>query len=140
MDVIFLGHASTNGCRTLYFFPYLHREGVIPRYVDAPSGAGRIKLLQSLPAAEVYVVQRLVLGEAELEVLSANVELAKRAKIYASREAMESEVRRIQDTIRAAAVVAPPVPVFVLGVVIFVRRRRREREGAAAVRRLRGAA
>jgi len=73
----------------------------------------------------------------KLEVLAANIELAKQAKIQASRESMESQVQRIQGTIRTIAVAAPPIPVFALGVIIFIRRRRRELEGAAAVRRLR---
>jgi ABC-2 type transport system permease protein len=73
----------------------------------------------------------------KLEVLAANIELAKQAKVQASRESMESQVQRIQGTIRTIAVAAPPIPVFALGVIIFIRRRRRELEGAAAVRRLR---
>lgn len=76
----------------------------------------------------------------KLEVLAANIELAKQAKVQASRESMESQVQRIQGTIRTIAVAAPPIPVFALGVLIFIRRRRREREGAAAVRRLRAVA
>jgi ABC-2 type transport system permease protein len=76
----------------------------------------------------------------KLDVLSANIELAKQSKIQASRESMESQVQRIQGTIRTIAVAAPPIPVFALGVLIFIRRRRREREGAAAARRLRAVA
>jgi ABC-2 type transport system permease protein len=76
----------------------------------------------------------------KLEVLAANIELAKQAKVQASRESMESQVQRIQGTIRTIAVAAPPVPVFALGVLIFLRRRRRERESAAAARRLRSVA
>jgi ABC-2 type transport system permease protein len=76
----------------------------------------------------------------KLEVLAANIELAKQAKVQASRENMEAQVQRIQGTIRTIAVAAPPVPVFALGVLIFIRRRRREREGAAAARRLRAIA
>jgi ABC-2 type transport system permease protein len=71
------------------------------------------------------------------DVLKANIETEKEAKIASSKENMESQIRRIQSGIRTFAVLFPPIPVFVLGVVIFFRRQRRAREGAAVAHRLR---
>ncbi|HJS75097.1 MAG TPA: hypothetical protein VJ921_12480, partial [Vicinamibacteria bacterium] len=71
------------------------------------------------------------------DVTKANIETAKEAKVRASEERMETQIRRIQSGIRTLAVLLPPIPVFLLGVYIFIRREKREREGARAARRLR---
>jgi len=81
------------------------------------------------------------LQEAEnrrFEAMKATIESERDLKIERSKEEMESQVRRIQSGIKSLAGLLPPVPVFVMGILIFMRRQRREREGAAAVRRLRG--
>jgi ABC-2 type transport system permease protein len=72
------------------------------------------------------------------ETIKATIESERDVKVERSKEDMESQVRRIQSGIKTLAGLLPPVPVFVLGVFIFMKRRRREREGAAAAHRLRG--
>jgi ABC-2 type transport system permease protein len=90
------------------------------------------------PQAKEIMVRNLEDSEGrKMAVLQANIEQARDAKIQASRETMEAEIRRIQGTIRGIAVLLPPLPVLVLGAAVFARRRRREREGAAASGRLR---
>ena len=72
-----------------------------------------------------------------LDVQKSNIDAAKEAAIRASEERMETQIRLIQSSIRSAAVLLPPIPVFLLGVYIFIRRQKREREGAVQAHRLR---
>ena len=101
----------------------------------------RVAELQNRSDIDIQTMEIMVrnLQEVEnrrLEVLSTNIETEKENKVQASRERMETQIRRIQTTIKTFAILLPPVPVFLIGVATFVRRQRREREGAVAAHRL----
>jgi len=101
----------------------------------------RVEELQGRTDIDAQTKQIMVRNLEEVEnrrlsVLSTNINTEKDTRIQASRENMESQVRQIQTSIKTFAILLPPVPVILLGIVIFARRQRREREGAAAARRL----
>jgi ABC-2 type transport system permease protein len=73
----------------------------------------------------------------KFEAVKTTIDEERNTKIEQSKEIMESQVRSIQSNIKTMAGLLPPIPVFGVGIIIFLRRHRREKEGAAAVRRLR---
>jgi ABC-2 type transport system permease protein len=72
------------------------------------------------------------------EAEKAAIDAEMSAKIQRSKENTEAQIRGIQGGIKMLAGLAPPIPIFIVGIVVFLRRKKREREGAAAARRLRG--
>jgi ABC-2 type transport system permease protein len=72
-----------------------------------------------------------------LTVARTRIEDERGRRIEASRADMETAVRAIQSTIKLAAVVLPPIPAFVLFLVVSARRLRRERLGIRAERLVR---
>jgi ABC-2 type transport system permease protein len=69
-----------------------------------------------------------------LTVARSNIEDEKQRQIENSRAEMENSVRGIQNTIKLLAVALPPVPAFVLFVLVSIRRLRRERIGVPSDR------
>jgi ABC-2 type transport system permease protein len=75
-----------------------------------------------------------------LAVARANIEDERQRQLEASRANMEASVRGVQNTIKLLAVALPPIPAFVLFVLVSLRRLKRERIGVAAERLVEGRA
>jgi ABC-2 type transport system permease protein len=71
------------------------------------------------------------------EVTRSTIEEQRDARVSKAKEDASAAVVAIQNRIKAFAVLIPPIPVLILGIMTFVKRRKRELEGAAASRRLR---
>jgi ABC-2 type transport system permease protein len=69
-----------------------------------------------------------------LSVARANIEDERLRQVERSRADMEASVRRIQNTIKLLAVALPPVPAFLLFLLVSMRRLRREKLGVSADR------
>jgi ABC-2 type transport system permease protein len=67
-------------------------------------------------------------------VARANIEDEQQRQIDRSRADMEASIRRIQNTIKLLAVALPPVPAFVLFLLVSLRRLRREKLGVSVDR------
>ena len=75
-----------------------------------------------------------------LAVARTNIEEEKQRQIENSRADMENSIRGIQNTIKLLAVALPPIPAFVVFLVVSARRLRRERIGVPVDRLVEGQA
>jgi ABC-2 type transport system permease protein len=66
-----------------------------------------------------------------LSVARANIEDERQRQVEAARADMENSIRGIQHTIKLLAVTLPPIPAFVLFLIVSVRRLARERIGVS---------
>jgi len=72
-----------------------------------------------------------------LEVAQANIEDERESQIEDARVTMEASVRRIRNTIKILAVALPPIPAFVIFIVVGLKKLRRERERISTDRLIR---
>jgi ABC-2 type transport system permease protein len=95
--------------------------------VDVVALDARQKLLEQVVRTENEKLQRI----AE-EMINERNEMIRSTRLGA-----ELEIQEIQRRYKLAAVLIPPVPPLLLGLIVFTRRRLREREGISKARRLR---
>ncbi|MGA2739177.1 MAG: Gldg family protein [Bryobacteraceae bacterium] len=78
---------------------------------------------------EVMIANLKSAENRRLEVARANIDDEKQRQIENSRAEMENSIRGIQNTIKLMAVALPPIPAFIVFLIVSVRRLRRERIG-----------
>jgi len=78
---------------------------------------------------EVMIANLKTAENRRLDVARANIDDEKQRQIEDSRAEMENSIRGIQNTIKLMAVALPPIPAFIVFLIVSVRRLRRERIG-----------
>jgi ABC-2 type transport system permease protein len=78
---------------------------------------------------EVMIQNLETVENRRLQVARTNIDDDKQRQIENSRADMENSIRGIQNTIKLLAVALPPIPAFVVFLIVSVRRLRRERIG-----------
>ena len=78
---------------------------------------------------EVMIANLQSAENRRLKVAQANIDDEKQRQIEDSRAEMENSIRGIQNTIKLMAVALPPIPAFIVFLIVSVRRLRRERIG-----------
>ena len=78
---------------------------------------------------EVMIANLQSAENRRLKVAETNIDDEKQRQIEDSRAEMENSIRGIQNTIKLMAVALPPIPAFIVFLIVSVRRLRRERIG-----------
>ena len=79
---------------------------------------------------EILLLNLQEVANRRLDVQKANIEDEKRQKVLESKADSEVNIRRIQNRVRTMALLLPPLPPLLLGLVVFGLRIRRENLGA----------
>jgi len=87
-------------------------------------------------ARQIMIANVQSVENRRLQVARANIDDEKQRQIESSRADMEGSIRGIQNTIKLLAVALPPIPAFVVFLVVSLGRLRRERIGVPVDRLL----
>lgn len=104
--------------------------------LDAAVAAVRARTDIDEQAKEIMISNVQAAENRRLQVARANIEEEQNRQIEDARAAMEQSVRDVQNTIKLLAVALPPIPAFVLFLLVSVRKLRRERSRISTERLL----
>ncbi len=99
--------------------------------LDAAVAALQTRADLDAQTKRIMIANQQQIENRRLAVARTNIEDVKQRQIERSRADVESSIRGIQSTIKLLAVVLPPIPAFVLFLVVSVRRLRRETIGVS---------
>jgi ABC-2 type transport system permease protein len=92
-----------------------------------------VDINEILAVQQLAELQRRKLDQ-EDQVEKERLERERTAKIEQIRRDTDLQIQKIQNWYKFVAVIVPPVPPLIVGLVVFVRRRLREREGVSKAR------
>jgi ABC-2 type transport system permease protein len=104
--------------------------------LDAAVAALRARTDLDEQAREIMISNVQAAENRRLQVARANIEEEQNRQIEDARAAMEQSVRDVQNTIKLLAVALPPIPAFVLFLLVSARKLRRERSRISTERLL----
>lgn len=106
------------------------------RDLEAKQSRGEPVDIVALNAKRQMLMQLQQEQAAKFQRKIQELETERREKLRSIQLDAELEIQEIQRNFKLAAVVIPPIPPLLVGLVVFTRRRLREREGISKARRL----